>query len=154
MKITLNDKIHNIFKSNRKDPKHRIISLWAGLSIVSVILIQRIIRPSHFKLSAFENFLQGTLPNFFSATGLCAIAFLYYKLFVCSEHTKNELLKRLIFASFFAFIGLTLWELIQYFIGFPVDYADILMTAIGCIVTSIFIVIIYKFKSNINTYFL
>lgn len=35
------------------------------------------------------------------------------------------------FSFLFSFLGLTLWEFIQYFMGYPIDYFDILMTAIG-----------------------
>jgi len=36
----------------------------------------------------------------------------------------------------FTFLGLTIWEYAQYFMGFPVDNYDILMSLIGCVLTA------------------
>ncbi|OCA69922.1 hypothetical protein BBH99_03810 [Chryseobacterium contaminans] len=44
------------------------------------------------------------------------------------------------------FVGLVFWEVIQYFMGSPMDIYDILMTASGCILTAVFILTLYSEK--------
>jgi hypothetical protein len=135
--------IKTYLRSNiTKDKRYRPMALWVFFSMIGVIAIKEVIRPMHLHLSPIGIFLQGTLPNFFAATGFCALGFLYYKIFFKGDPCLS---KKLLFAFLFSFIGLTLWEYIQYFMGYPVDYYDILMSAIGSAITVIFIWLIYQF---------
>lgn len=49
------------------------------------------------------------------------------------------------FAFLFSFLGLTLWEFIQFLMGYPVDYFDIVMTGIGNVFT-IMIIFLLRLK--------
>ncbi|MFI1770183.1 hypothetical protein [Thalassobellus citreus] len=106
----------------------RILEYWAILSFLGIIIIKTIIRPKHFYISDTFDFLQGTLPNFFAGSGLFVLAFVFFRAFFTNQ---NSIIKRVIFAFTFSFLGLTIWEFTQFFMGFPIDYYDILMTAIG-----------------------
>ncbi len=136
------NQIKDLNQSIKQDSKGKTISFFGLLSFLSVMLIRAVIRPSHFHLPPVGMFLQGTLPNFFAATGFCALAFLYHKLFF-GANSNVSLAKKLLFATLFSLIGLALWEIIQYFLGFPIDYYDLLMTAAGNLVMGVFIVIMY-----------
>ncbi|BDX39103.1 hypothetical protein CYCD_24580 [Tenuifilaceae bacterium CYCD] len=113
----------------------KAISIWSVVSFLMVIAIKTS-RGQPFHLSPMFSFMQGTLPNFFAATGITSWAFMYYRIFPFSS---SRLLPRILLASLFAFAGLTLWEVVQYFMGYAMDINDIAMTAVGCILTSVFI---------------
>ena len=133
---------YEIDKERKEKPKMRVLSYWAILSFFGVIIIKTIIRPKHLHLSDTFDFLQGTLPNLFAGSGLFVITFVYFRALYNNE---NSIMKRISFAFAFSFFGLTLWELIQYFMGFPIDYFDILMTGIGNLL-SIFLVYLLRIK--------
>ncbi|MCB9249226.1 MAG: hypothetical protein H6613_12135 [Ignavibacteriales bacterium] len=123
-------------------PKLKILLFWFLFSVLGVIIIKSIIRPKHLQLSESFEFLQGTLPNFFASAMIFVLAFVYYGAFY---RNKNVVHRRIIFAFLFSFLGLTLWEYVQFFMGYPIDYFDILMTAIGNIFT-IVIILLLKIK--------
>ena len=121
----------------KEKPNLRILTYWALFSFIGITIIKTVIRPKHYHLSETLAFLQGTLPNFFAGAIFFVLAFVNYRVFF---KNKNSFLSRLIFAFLFSFLGLTLWEYIQYLMwGYPIDYFDILMTAIGNIFTIILI---------------
>lgn len=120
----------------------KILLYWAMLSFLGVIIIKTIIRPNHFQLSNTFNFLQETLPNFFAGSGVFVIAFVYYKAFYIN---KNSITKRIIVAFASSFLGLTTWEFIPYYMGFSIDYYDVLMTGLGNLV-SILIIVLLRLK--------
>lgn len=133
-------------KTNRKT---KLIWYWGLISMILVFALKWI-RARHMKLSETLDFLQGTLPNFFAATGICAGTFIFYKLIFRVDHS---FWLKLIFSVSFTFFGLIFWEVIQYFMGSPMDIYDIMMTTIGCILTVGFIMTLYSEKpiQNINT---
>ncbi len=139
------DRIRNLNPSLRNDRKSMVISVFGLVSFLCVVLIQRVIRPQHIQLSGIEMFLQGTLPNFFAATGICSISFLYMAIVFNEGKSNNSYKKRLAIAVFFTFLGLTLWEIIQKFMDCPIDYGDIIMTAAGCLLAALFIWMVHKF---------
>ena len=130
---------YEIDKERKEKPNMKILSYWAIVSFLGIIITQDIIRPRHIQLSETFDFLQGTLPNFFAGSGFFALAFVYYRAFY---RTGNSLNRRLIFAFIFSFLGLTLWEFVRYFMDYPIDYFDILMTLIGNVFTIIIILMI------------
>lgn len=127
---------YEVNKERKEKPNLKILSYWAFISVLGIIIIKTIIRPKHYHLSETFDFLQGTLPNFFAGAMLFVLAFVYYRAFYRNE---NLLIRRLIFAFLFSFLGLTLWEYIQYLMGYSIDYYDILMTAIGNVFTIIMV---------------
>ena len=129
---------YEIDKERQEKPKIKILSYWAMLSFLGIIFIKTVIRPKHLQLSVTLEFLQGTLPNFFAGSGIFVIAFVYFKAFFTSE---NSIIKRILFAFTISFFGLTIWEFIQYFMGFPIDYSDILMTVFGNLIPIIAIML-------------
>lgn len=90
-----------------------------------------------FSNNSLFDYLQGILPNFFATTGICSLIFFYLNMFYGLKRDKCILL-----AISFTFIGLSLWEFIQYSMGYPIDLNDIQMTVLGCILTVIFIKLI------------
>jgi len=135
--------IKKLFEVQNKPSKaekliHIILCIYAVLSFLAVSFIKLYVRNQHFELNATLDYLQGTLPNFFAATGISSIIF-------CNPYLRNKIggyKRRLLYASVFTFAGLTGWEYIQYFMGFPIDYNDILMSFIGCIITVGFVLIL------------
>lgn len=123
---------YEIDKERNEKPKIKLLLYWALISFLSIIAIKGILRPKHLDISDTFNFLLGTLPNFFAGSGLFVISFIYFKAFYPNE---NSLKIRLFVAFLISFLGLTLWEVLQYFMGFSIDYYDILMTAFGNLVT-------------------
>ncbi|SHE47204.1 hypothetical protein SAMN05443633_101309 [Chryseobacterium arachidis] len=123
----------------KTNPKTRLIWYWGLASLISVFILKWI-RAQHMHLSEPADFLQGTLPNFFAATGICAAVFVYHKLIFRVDKPFTE---KLIFATLFTLFGLILWEVIQYFMGSPMDIYDIMMTIFGCGITGGFIYILY-----------
>ncbi|WP_111707405.1 hypothetical protein [Lutibacter citreus] len=134
---------YEIDKERNENPKLKILSYWSLFSFVGIIIIKTIIRPKQLHISEFFIFLQGTLPNYFAGAGLFSLAFIFYRAFFSYE---NSIIKRIVFSFLFSFVGLTMWELVQYFMGYPVDYYDIIMTAIGG-VSSIIIVLLIRIKN-------
>lgn len=123
-------------RSKRKESL--ILSLYSLFSMLAVSFIKVYLRPKKvFSNDPLFDYLQGTLPNFFAATGICSLIFFYLNMF---SGLKRD--KCILFAVSFTFIGLSLWEFIQYTMGYPMDLNDILMTALGCILTVIFIKLI------------
>ncbi|MCB0746519.1 MAG: hypothetical protein KDC52_20250 [Ignavibacteriae bacterium] len=133
---------YELKKEMTEKPKLKILLFWFLFSVLGVIIIKSIIRPKHLQLSESFEFLQGTLPNFFASAMIFVLAFVYYGAFY---RNKNVVHRRIIFAFLFSFLGLTLWEYVQFFMGYPIDYFDILMTAIGNIFT-IVIILLLKIK--------
>ena len=130
---------YEIEKERREKPNLKFLIYWAAISVFGILIITAFIRPKHYQLSETLDFLIGTLPNFFGGAMLYVLAFLYYRPLFRND---NSLIKRIIFAFLFSFLALTLWEYIQYFMGYPIDYFDILMTAIGNLFTIIIIFIL------------
>ncbi|WP_347216148.1 hypothetical protein [Chryseobacterium sp.] len=128
----------------KTDKKVKAIWYWGLFSMIGVFLLKWI-RAQHMNLSEIQDFLQGTLPNFFAATGICASIFIFYKLLFRADTPFS---KKLIFSTLFTFFGLVLWEVIQFFMGSPMDIYDMLMTALGCAMTAGFILIIYSEKRS------
>jgi hypothetical protein len=116
--------------------------------MIFVIIIKGIIRPLHLHFSEVGVFFIGTLPNFFAATGFCSFFFVYSKLFLENKKFLQSTISRLIFSSIITFIGLAFWEVIQKFLGDPMDFYDILMTGVGCICTYLFILTLYRTDKN------
>lgn len=140
--MNFNNIKYEIDKERGEKPKMKILSYWAILSFLGIIIIKTIIRPKHFQLSNTFDFLQGTLPNFFAGSGIFVIVFVYYKAFFIN---KNSITKRIIVAFASSFLGLTIWEFIQYYMGFSIDYFDVLMTALGNL-ASIIIIVLLRLK--------
>lgn len=128
----------------KTDKKVKAIWYWGLFSMIGVFILKWI-RARHMNLSEVQDFLQGTLPNFFAATGICASVFIFYKLFFRVDASSS---KKLIFSTLFTFFGLILWEVVQYFMGSPMDIYDMLMTTLGCILTAGFILILYSEKPS------
>jgi len=144
--------IKKVFEGQKEQSKtgkriHTILGIYILLSFLAVSLIKTYVRSQHFELNATLEYLQGTLPNFFAATGICGLMFFYTNLL--SE--KGTYKRKLLYAFGFTFIGLTSWEYIQYLMGYPIDYNDILMSFIGCIITIGFILILKRiFREEAN----
>ena len=144
--------IKKLFENQKEQPKtkkltHLILCIYSLLSFLAVSFIKLYVRRQNFELSITLDYLQGTLPNFFAATGICSLIFIYIVLLSKTDTYKRKLL----YAAIFTFAGLTSWEYIQYFIGYPVDYHDILMSFIGCIITVGFVFILRKNLNKIAT---
>ena len=141
--------IEKLFETLNKQSKtekiiHIILCIYILLSFLFVSFVKFYIRNQHLELNATLDYLQGTLPNFFAATGICGLIFFYANLLNKTSTYKRKLL----YAFVFTFAGLTSWEYIQYFMGYPIDYNDILMSFIGCIITIGFISILKKTIKN------
>ena len=130
---------YQIKKERREKPNLKFLIYWAIISALGIFIIRIIIRPQHYQLSETFDFLQGTLPNFFAGAMFFVLAFLYYRALFRND---NSFTRRIMFAFLFSFLGLTLWEYIQFLMGYPIDYFDILMTAIGNLFTIIIILIL------------
>ena len=140
------EKLFGVLNKQSKPEKlvHRILCIFSVLSFLAVSFIKTYIRSQHFELNATLDYLQGTLPNFFAATGICGLIIIYANLL-----SKTGTYKRKLLCAFvFTFAGLTSWEYIQYFMGFPIDYNDILMSFTGCIITIGFVLILKRFFHN------
>jgi len=137
--------VEKLLEAQKKKTKtekqiHLILCMYVLLSFFAVSFIKLYIRSRNFELNATLDYLQGTLPNFFAATGICGLIFLYANLLNKTGTYKRKLL----YAAVFTFAGLTSWEYIQYFMGYPIDYHDILMSFIGCIITVGFVLILKR----------
>ena len=137
--------LEKLFEAQKKQSKtekliHIILCIYVLFSFLAVSVIKTYVRDQHFELSVTLDYLQGTLPNFFAATGICGLVFFYTNLLSKTSTYKRKLL----YAAIFTFAGLTSWEYIQYFMGYPIDYNDILMSFIGCIITIGFVLILRK----------
>jgi hypothetical protein len=130
---------YELRKKITEKPKQKILLYWLLHSAFGIVIIKTIIRPRHLHLSETFDFLQGTLPNLFAGAIFCVLAFVNYGAFKKKAYT---ILRKLIFAFIFSFLGLTLWEYFQYFMGYPIDYFDILMTALGSLLTIILILLL------------
>lgn len=140
MSMKFRDAVQGVKADMQSNSGVKAIAIWSVVSFLMVAAIKTS-RGHHFHLSPMFSFMQGTLPNFFAATGITSWAFMYYRIFPFSI---SKLLPRILLASLFAFAGLTLWEVIQYFMGYAMDINDIAMTAVGCILTSVFIYLALK----------
>ena len=136
------EKLIEVQKKQSKEEKlmHIILCIYAVLSFLAVSFIKVYVRNQHFELNTTFDYLQGTLPNFFAATGICSLIFYFANLLRKTGAYKHKLL----FASVFTLTGLTSWEYIQYFMGYPIDYHDILMSFIGCIITVCFVLLLKR----------
>lgn len=126
-------------KEMNEKPNMKILLLWFFLSVAGVVIIKTIIRPKHLLLSEPFAFLQGTLPNFFAGAMFCVLAFIYYG---ALSRNKKSIQQRLFFAFMFSFTGLTVWEYIQFYMGYRIDYYDIAMTVFGNLITIILIILL------------
>ena len=141
--------LEKFFEAQKKQSKtekliNLILCIYVLVSFLAISIIKTYIRDQHFELSVTLDYLQGTLPNFFAATGICGLIFYYANLLSKTGTYKRKLL----YAAIFTFAGLTSWEYIQYFMGYPIDYHDILMSFIGCIITIGFVLLLKMPASN------
>jgi hypothetical protein len=129
-------------KEVRKDKKRNsILSLWVTLCMIVTFYIQEFLRPQKLQLSTLGYFLQGTLPSFFGAAGWCVLFFIFHKIYK-SFNNEYKLINSITFAFVMTFGGLTLWEFMRMIIR-PFDIYDIVMTFLGCAVSSILIFMLY-----------
>ena len=141
--------IEKLFENQKKQSKmekqaHIILCIYALFSFFAVSFIKLYVRNQSFELNATLDYLQGTLPNFFAATGICSLIFFY-----ANSLNKTGTYKcKLLYAAIFTFVGLTGWEYIQYFMGYPIDYHDILMSFTGCMITIGFVFILKRIFRN------
>lgn len=121
------------------DPTKRWIAAYSFLSFVEVVVVQKVLwcipLAERFPV---EDFLFGTLPNFFAATAITALIYVLLR--------KYETKKRLAIAILISIGGLTLWEIIET-LRDPFDFYDILFTIIGSLVTALFIMLLEKRSS-------
>ena len=141
--------LEKFFEAQKKQSKTEkliniILCIYVLVSFLAISVIKTYVRDQHFELSVTLDYLQGTLPNFFAATGICGLIFYYANLLSKTGTYKRKLL----YAAIFTFAGLTSWEYIQYFMGYPIDYNDILMSFIGCIITVGFVLVLKMPASN------
>ena len=141
--------IEKLFETPKKQPKmdkliHIILCIYTLLSFLAVCFIKLYVRKQSFELNTILDYLQGTLPNFFAATGICGLIFFYTNLLSKADTYR----RKLFYSAVFTFAGLTSWEYIQYFMGYPIDYNDILMSFIGCIITIGFVLILKRIFRN------
>ncbi|CEJ71061.1 hypothetical protein [Chryseobacterium oranimense] len=144
--MTFNEIKKEIQLEIKTNKKVRSIWYW-GLFSMTAVFVLKWIRARHMNLSGVQDFLQGTLPNFFAATGICASLFIFYKLIF---FTDTSFTKKLAFSTLFTFFGLAAWEVIQYYMGSPMDIYDILMTISGCVMTAGFIMIVHSDRLQQN----
>ncbi|MDR0829382.1 MAG: hypothetical protein LBN95_04620 [Prevotellaceae bacterium] len=124
----------------RNDKRLLLLAAIGFLSMFAVIVIKGFLRDWHLHLSPIGIFLQGTLPNFFAGTGICAMFFSVLK-----NNFGINTIKSIIYAFLITFFGLTFWELLQYLIwAYPVDIYDIMMSFIGCVLIVILVLILYR----------
>jgi len=140
------EKLFEVQKKQSKTEKliHIILCIYVLLSFLAVSFIKTYVRNQHFELNVTLDYLQGTLPNFFAATGICGLVFCYANLLSKTGTYKRKLL----YAFVFTFTSLTSWEYIQYFMGYPIDYNDILMSFIACIITIGFVLVLKRIFRN------
>ena len=134
----------NGIRSLGSDKHISVIGIWEVASFAAIIAIKGIIRPMHLPFSEVGVFLIGTLPNFFAATGIFSCIFVYSKLLSEKHKYFQSTISRLNFSSIITFSGLSLWEVIQTFLGSNIDIYDILMSGIGCFCTYLFILTICR----------
>lgn len=73
----------------KTDKKIKAIWYWGLFSMIGVFILKWI-RAKHMHLSEVQDFLQGTLPNFFAATGICASIFVFYKLLFRTDASSSK----------------------------------------------------------------
>lgn len=138
-----------ILKAYMSTKSKTIIIISGLISVLMILAIKDLIRPMHLHLSDAGKFLQGTLPNFFAATGLTCIIFSSIKSLQLFPNKQNAII--IYGTSLFVFAGLTLWEFVRFWFGqIPIDYYDILMTLFGCVLTVIFLMALTKEPKQIN----
>jgi hypothetical protein len=54
----------------------KIIARFGLISFLATIAIKGVIRPMHLEMNESSQYLVGVLPNFFAATGFCAIFYI------------------------------------------------------------------------------
>lgn len=106
----------------RQDRSGRYIMICGVGSFMLIIVIKGILRLLSLRLSDAGNFLMGTLPNFFAATGICAYIFLYTELFVRNKVKFGVPIKCLNFSASVTLGILILWESIQRLLGDPMGF--------------------------------
>lgn len=121
-----------------KNKNNRTILIWCLISFLSITIIKGVLRPLNLHYPKSVAFLMDTLPNFFAATGICPLLFVYIPFIISGEKIKKDHL-RLILSALITLIVLITWEFFQLVWKYPVDILDILMTTIGCLLTYIFI---------------
>lgn len=127
-----------IAKERQEKPLMKFIMFWGITSLVIISVIKTVLRPRHYHFSEIFDFLLDTLPNFFAGAAIFVFGFLFYIAIFKNNYT---VLRRFLFSSVFSFCSLTIWEIIQYFMGYPIDVFDIIMTVAG-IITSIAVTLI------------
>ena len=130
--------------------KKRLITL-ITIEVIFVILtliIQEYLRSNMLFKSDIGIFMMGILPSFFGAGAYVLILFVFYRL-VQGYYQKFDLKVGLIFANFFTFLGLTLWELIRTVIH-SFDWWDVLASSVGCLSATILILSLYINDKKIN----
>jgi hypothetical protein len=118
--------------------KDKLIAMVGLASFLLTMLIKGVVRPMHLPLSPLADYLVGVLPNFFAATGFCAIAFIRFKKYFIQKSIDNYFIKSIIAAFLFSFLGLSAWEYIQYAAwSYRIDGQDILMSLYGSLAVGI-----------------
>lgn len=121
--------------------KFIILVVWEILNMIAVVYIQYFLRAKKIAYSTTDTFLLGTLPSLFGAAAFVAILFVYHKI-----HSKllgkYKLFNSIGVAFSVTFFGFLLWELIRMGM-YPFDIYDIVMTFIGCVLSAIFILILF-----------
>lgn len=122
--------------------KYIILTLWEILNIIAVIYIQYFLRAEKISCSSTESFLLGVLPSLFGASGFVAILFIFHKIYT-KLLQKYKLFNSLVFSFLVTFLGFLFWEIIRMGL-YPFDIYDILMTFVGCLISTALILVLFR----------
>jgi hypothetical protein len=133
------EEIEKIVELDKK--KYIILVVWEILNMIAVVYIQYFLRAQKIAYSATEKFLLGTLPSLFGAAAFVAIIFVFHTIY-SKLLGRYKLLNSITFAFSVTFFGFLLWEIIRMGI-YPFDLYDIVMTFVGCVLSSVIILTLF-----------
>lgn len=127
---------------NADKAKYIFLTVWELLLMGCVVGIQYFLRSKEIRYSVTQTFLLGTLPSLFGAAAFVSVLFIYHKIYTTITGTY-KFKRTFIFSFSFTFIGFLLWEIIRMGL-YPFDIYDIVMTFVGCTISTILILVLFN----------
>lgn len=135
-------------KNTFKTKYYRTLEVIGFISFLSVILVQRFIRPNSADFDESIKHLLGVIPNLLAGIAMSLALFIYGKSYFDRFHLSPE--KAILVSVLISMLGLTLWECIQIIAHRSFDLEDVMASVLGSLFSAIAIYLNIQYNCKYN----
>ncbi len=135
-------------KQTFKTKYYKSLELIGFVAFLSVIVVQRCIRPNSRDFDESIKHLLGVMPNLLAGIAMCIAFFIYGKPYFIRFQMSPK--KGMLVSMIIAIVGLTLWEYFQILAHRKFDNEDVMASTFGGLLSAIAIYINIQYNRKYN----